>query len=984
MGNRSWLYFEHSSPDVNANADHGDENEEAGTSATEIADANNNFPVLWQILLADGAAGEAIDHQRVFGDAGTDNLASDAHAALARIRQLHAFVERHPMLHTLPQIALQFEALALHLAELIDEAPDDSSPRFSANLDELSWLGGESDAESFIERNRRECNELWAEVRRCIDGGNHPGVDAALGIKRFADWETWAWHFGFGSISHAYFDGYEAPRDERFADFEPDEEDDDDDDGPDYDNHLAGELWRFEVDGRWGVMRIPQDDDNDDRSKRITVVEPAWDDIRHAGAEDPRLLWITLDGKSGLLLADAEAPRVLLEPQLDQDWDFEGDIATAMVGDDIGLLRTDGSWLLKPSVEEVWSFVEGMVRARVGERIGYVDLQGQWAIAPQFKEAEDFTPFGLAPARADEGGWGLVRASGEWAVPPSFDILQWRFEWEAFEATRDGKTGLLDTQGRAVLEPVYAQIELLEEYPVELLQSEGDESEPQAPRPKRFAVERAEGECGLVDALGRVLVPFDYGLFETLEPLTGEERAHAMVTRDLVRVASKGGRKAKNAPWLRGIYDVAAGRELVPCKHRTLLPLTWGTQDIGWLVAEPLPRAAKAAKGQLAVGVLRGDGTVLHPQAYPWIATPVSVNDGWYSVLVRSELRKRWSAGEPVKAARNDREVYVWLHADGREQSHTEHMAARHAAGDMRAAYELACHLRDGEGIEADPLEALRWMARAAGVREPGDAPATASPDGLPEAMRELATMLRRDTAGIGADAVTARAWLLRAIANGGADDPATQAQLGFALYEGLGGERDLEGGVRHYEVAAERNNAMALFNLGIAHKLGEPGEPDLVRAIGYFRRAEEAGDADATLQIGSTLRQHALALAEQGHAEAEVKALHAEAIYALQKLAEDDDKCLQGWACYELGLMRFRGQGAPHDANAAERWLLTGAALDDCDDNRDSQGPCIEALAEQLYGDPDSPLFDEDKAREWTQRLEALPTAATTSDEPE
>jgi hypothetical protein len=65
---------------------------------------------------------------------------------------------------------------------------------------------------------------------------------------------------------------------------------------------------------------------------------------------------------------------------------------------------------------------------------------------------------------------------------------------------------------------------------------------------------------------------------------------------------------------------------------------------------------------------------------------------------------------------------------------------------------------------------------------------------------------------------------------------------------------------------------------------------------------------------------------------------------------------------------------------------LLTGAALDDCDDNRDSQGPCIEALAEQLYGDPDSPLFDEDKAREWTQRLEALPAvdAATTSDEPE
>ncbi|MDQ0015259.1 TPR repeat protein [Variovorax boronicumulans] len=977
MGNRSWLYFEHSP----SNTGDGADSEEA--SANEIAEANNNFPVLWQLLLADGAASDAIDHQRVFGDAGTDNLASDAHAALARIRQLHAFVERHPMLHTLPQIALQFEALALHLAELIDETPDDSAPRFSANLDELSWLGGDAEGESFIERNRRECNERWTEVRRCIDSGNHPGVDAALGIQRFADWEAWAWRFGFGGLSHPYFDGYEAPRDERFADFEPEEDDDEDGhERPDYDNHLGGELWRFEADGRWGVMRIAHDDDG--TSHRTTVVEPAWDDIRYAGGSDPRLLWISQGERSGLLLADVEAPRVLLEPQLDEVWAFEDDIATALVGDHIGLLRTDGSWLLAPSVDEVWSFVEGRVRARVGERIGYIDLQGQWAIAPQFEEAEDFTPFGLAPVRGDEGGWGLVRAGGDWAVPPGFDSLQWRHDWEAFEATRDGKAGLLDAQGRVVIEPVYAQVDLLEEYPIEFLTTEdndpANERGAQA-RPKRFAVERADGLCGLIDGQGRVLVPFDYGRFETLEPLSGQERAHAMVRRDLVRVASKGGRTAKNAPWLRGIYDVAAGRELVPCRHRTLQPLAWGTQDIGWLVADPAPRGAKVEKGQLAVGVLRADGSVLHPQAYPWVSAAVSVSDSWLATVVRSELCKRWSAGEPVKAARNDTGLYVWLHADGREQAHTEHMAARHAAGDLRAAYELACHLRDGEGVEADPREALHWMARAAGVREPGDAPATASSEGLPVAMCELSKMLRWDTAGLGADAPLGRAWLLHAIAHGGADDAATQAQLGYMLCEGEGGERDLEGGVRHYELAAEKNNTMALYNLGLAHKLGEPGEPDLARAIGYFRRGHEAGDTAATMQLGRTLCLHAGALAEQGHGEAEVNALYAEALYARQKVAEDSTQREQGWACYELGWMRLRGQGVPEDAAAAERWLLTGAALDDCEENLESQRACIEVLAQTFYGDPDSPLFDEDKAREWTQRLLALP--ATTPDAP-
>jgi hypothetical protein len=205
-----------------------------------------------------------------------------------------------------------------------------------------------------------------------------------------------------------------------------------------------------------------------------------------------------------------------------------------------------------------------------------------------------------------------------------------------------------------------------------------------------------------------------------------------------------------------------------------------------------------------------------------------------------------------------------------REQSHTEHMAARHAAGDMRAAYELACHLRDGEGIDADPLEALRWMARAAGVASPATHPRPHRPTACPRpcaSWRRCCAGTRRASASPMRSRRAVTVVVAVPLRTAARTMPATQAQLGFALYEGLGGERDLEGGVRHYEVAAERNNAMALFNLGIAHKLGEPGDPDLVRAIGYFRRAEEAGDADATLQIGSTLRQHALALAEQGHA---------------------------------------------------------------------------------------------------------------------
>ena len=100
MGNRSYLYL------VSADAeDH----------RVRFAEANNNFPSLWQILLASGEAAPAITDQRVFGDAGTDNLAADADSALERLRSLAEFVREHPLLDQQPLLPLQFEALLAHL-----------------------------------------------------------------------------------------------------------------------------------------------------------------------------------------------------------------------------------------------------------------------------------------------------------------------------------------------------------------------------------------------------------------------------------------------------------------------------------------------------------------------------------------------------------------------------------------------------------------------------------------------------------------------------------------------------------------------------------------------------------------------------------------------------------------------------------------------------------------------------------------------------
>lgn len=192
MGNRSWLYLESGAP---GRREH-----------LEIADANNHFPELWQVMLADGAAGRAVVDQRVFGDSGTPNLVSDAATALARCRLMADFVARHPLAAAHPVVALQFEALVAWFDEcLADARAEGGDPvRLSANLDELAWLDGGA-PDDFIERRRQDCSRRWDAVRASLRDDSPARFDAALGITRFGDLQAWSWNFGFGGLAHPYF-----------------------------------------------------------------------------------------------------------------------------------------------------------------------------------------------------------------------------------------------------------------------------------------------------------------------------------------------------------------------------------------------------------------------------------------------------------------------------------------------------------------------------------------------------------------------------------------------------------------------------------------------------------------------------------------------------------------------------------------------------------------------------------------------------------
>ncbi|VWD20213.1 MULTISPECIES: PoNe immunity protein domain-containing protein [Burkholderia] len=200
MGNRAWLYLR---------SDSGN-----GARMTQVAEADNHFPTLWRVLLADGARGAAIADQRVFGDAGTDNLTSDADAAVARLDTLSTFLGRHARRGETPWLARQLDGAARYLGEQAARLTENGQPAgFSANLDELSWL---SDDDDFIATTRESCHATWTQIQACIAANDVRGVRHLLGIGGPGDW---VWGFGFGGLSHAYFSRQQPPRDMSYDDF---------------------------------------------------------------------------------------------------------------------------------------------------------------------------------------------------------------------------------------------------------------------------------------------------------------------------------------------------------------------------------------------------------------------------------------------------------------------------------------------------------------------------------------------------------------------------------------------------------------------------------------------------------------------------------------------------------------------------------------------------------------------------------------------
>ncbi|NLI76042.1 MAG: sel1 repeat family protein [Candidatus Riflebacteria bacterium] len=248
--------------------------------------------------------------------------------------------------------------------------------------------------------------------------------------------------------------------------------------------------------------------------------------------------------------------------------------------------------------------------------------------------------------------------------------------------------------------------------------------------------------------------------------------------------------------------------------------------------------------------------------------------------------------------------------------------------GDVEAQVRLGHLFRAGQGVPADPREAVRWFSRAA-------------KGGHPEAQCRLGLHLLEGS-GVPRDYAKAREWfeqaarrneaeaqfrlfqmdlegkvvlgenegmqwLQKAAASGHAQ---AQCLLGVWYYDHPAGDRDRQRAFHLLQKAARHDQPIAHLYLGRIHSTGEGGPRDVTMALRHFRAALDAGETDAgpalELLLAGLRTGELVAFGQQardeGHAD--------QAAYWWQRAADRGDPAAQK----NLADLLLTGQGGRRD----------------------------------------------------------------------
>lgn len=133
--------------------------------------------------------------------------------------------------------------------------------------------------------------------------------------------------------------------------------------------------------------------------------------------------------------------------------------------------------------------------------------------------------------------------------------------------------------------------------------------------------------------------------------------------------------------------------------------------------------------------------------------------------------------------------------------------------------------------------------------------------------------------------------------------EPDTDFQAGVEAYI----KGDIKTAVQKFKIAAEQEEALAQFNLGLIYSHGHGIRPDYKEALKWYRLAADQGQAEAQSNLGWMYR-NGLGV-QKDYKEA----------LRWYKLAADQGQTEAQW---NLGLMHLNGLGTPQDYVQAYMWF--------------------------------------------------------------
>jgi WG containing repeat len=259
----------------------------------------------------------------------------------------------------------------------------------------------------------------------------------------------------------------------------------------------------LEEDGKWKIDKIDESSARVQSSLPTIAIQPekrqnklkklfSFISKKIAGTVNPSLFPIMVNGRQGYINEKGE---VVIEPKFNSvDWLGKIDAPEGFaiwVGDRAGYANREGKVIIQPIYDSAFEFKEGLGRVSSNNKYGFVDAEGNVVVPLQFPMAEDFTD-GRALVQVQVGAsqkTGFIDATGkmvidavyDWAIPFSEGITVVQL---------NGKSGLIDTNGKTIVEPKFDSIESKSK----TLFREG------------FAQVQMNGKYGFIDKSGNVAI----------------------------------------------------------------------------------------------------------------------------------------------------------------------------------------------------------------------------------------------------------------------------------------------------------------------------------------------------------------------------------------------------------------------------------------------------------------------------------------------